>query len=69
MGEVVDPRLGAVLAIDGTRGGQLGRGVDGPGVRHVLGEAAAADVAVVMAADIVVAIGGILWEGWRSLDG
>lgn len=68
MGEVVDPWLGAVLAVDGARGGQLGGGVDGPGVGHVLGEATAADVAVVVAADVVVAVGGVLWEGWRSLD-
>lgn len=69
VGEVVDPRLGAVLAVDGAGGGQLGRGVDGPGVGHVLGEAAASgDVAVVVAADVVVAVGGILLGGWRLLD-
>lgn len=60
MGEVVDARLGALLSVDGAGGGQLRRRVHRPGVGNVLGEPAAADVAVFMASYIVVAVGGVL---------
>lgn len=40
--------------------GQLRRSVDWPRVGHILGESTAADVAVIMASYIVVAIGRVL---------
>lgn len=60
MGEVVDAGLGAVLAVYGAGGRQLRRRVNGPRVGHVLGESAAADVTVLMAAHVVVAVGWVL---------
>ena len=60
MGEVVDSGLCAMLTVHGAGGGQLRWSVDRASVGHILREATAADVAVLVAADIVVAVGGIL---------
>lgn len=60
MGEVIDTWLCAMLTINGAGGGQLRRSVDGPRVGHIFRETTAADMAVFMATDIVVAIGGVL---------
>jgi len=60
VGEVIDTRLGALLTIDRAGGGQLRRSVDWPSVGHVFRESTAADMAVFMATDIVVAVGGVL---------
>ena len=60
VGEVIDTRLGAVLTVHGAGGGQLRWRVDWPSVGDVFGESTAADVAVLVATDVVVSIGGIL---------
>lgn len=61
MGELVDTRLRAMLAIHGAWRRQLWWCVDWPGVGHVLWEATVADVTVIVAPDIVVSVGGVLW--------
>lgn len=60
VGEVIDTRLGAMLTVYGAGGGQLRWSVDWPSVGHIFREPTAADVAVLVTMDIVVAIGGVL---------
>lgn len=66
MGEVIDTRLGAVLTVYGAGRGQLRWSVHWPSVGHIFRESTAADMAVVMAADVVVSIGRILREEQRK---
>lgn len=60
MGEVIGTRLGAVLTVHGAGGGQLRWSVDRPRIGHVFRKSAAANMTVVVAANIVVTIGRIL---------
>lgn len=49
-----------MLTIHGAGGGQLRWSVDWPRVWHIFRESTAADMALLMTTDIVIAIGGIL---------